>query len=355
AHLRHHEAGFERVLLAECRDAVHQLNVASAHEPDQVLADLELHWLYGQLRVHVLVGGLSLALRTGLLLGSAPPGLEREESQCPDNQRQEERRSDGYARQRHHDDERDEHEHEYSRVGGGLLHDFRAQPRIGRRARNDDAGTHRNDQRRNLRDDTVTDREQRVELQRLAPWHAALRDPDGEAADDVDQQNDDAGDGVALDELARAVHGTVEVRLLLEVHAPPLRLFLVDKTHVQVSVYAHLLAGHAVQGEAGCHLGDALRAVGDHHVLHHHQDQEHDETDDVVAAHHVGPDRGDHPSCVRVAQDEPRGGDVDRQTEQRRAQEERGEGRELDGLLRVEGDEQYEQREAEVGEEQQVE
>ena len=43
--------------------------------------------------------------------------------------------------------------------------------------------------------------------------HAAHHDADHQAADDVDQRDDDAGDGVALDELHGAVHGAVELDL----------------------------------------------------------------------------------------------------------------------------------------------
>jgi hypothetical protein len=40
-------------------------------------------------------------------------------------------------------------------------------------------------------------------------------------------------------------------------------------------------------------FGDALRAVGHHHVLHHDQDEEHDQADHVVAGHDVAADRRD--------------------------------------------------------------
>jgi len=54
-----------------------------------------------------------------------------------------------------------------------------------------------------------------------------LCDADRQAADDVDDQDDDPRDRVAFDELARAVHRAVEVRFLLEILAPALRLRLV--------------------------------------------------------------------------------------------------------------------------------
>ena len=43
-----------------------------------------------------------------------------------------------------------------------------------------------------------------------------------EPADDVDERDDDAGDGVAADELAGTVHGAVEVGLLRDLLAAAL-------------------------------------------------------------------------------------------------------------------------------------
>ena len=48
---------------------------------------------------------------------------------------------------------------------------------------------------------------------RLAERHALLHDADDDAADQVDQRDQDAGDRVALDELRGAVHRAVEVGL----------------------------------------------------------------------------------------------------------------------------------------------
>ena len=49
-----------------------------------------------------------------------------------------------------------------------------------------------------------------------------LEHADHQAADDVDQRDDDAGDGVAADELAGTVHGSEEVGLLRDFGAAAL-------------------------------------------------------------------------------------------------------------------------------------
>ena len=79
-------------------------------------------------------------------------------------------------------------------------------------ARDDDGDRGRQQQRRNLRDQAVADGEQRVGAAGAGERHAVRDHADGEAADDVDEQDQDAGDGIAAHELAGAVHGAVEVR-----------------------------------------------------------------------------------------------------------------------------------------------
>ncbi|MNL02028.1 hypothetical protein D3C87_1225180 [compost metagenome] len=182
-----------------------------------------------------------------------------------------------------------------------------------------------------------------------------LHDADHQPADDVDQQDDDARDGVALDELAGAVHGAVEARLFLEVLAPALRLRLVDEAHVEVRIDAHLLARHAVEREARGDLGDALCAAGHDHVLHHDQDQEDDQADHIVAADHEGADGSDDAARIAVRQDQARGRHVQREAKERGDQQQRREGGELHRPCHVEGQQQHQEGEAEVGKDQEVE
>ena len=70
------------------------------------------------------------------------------------------------------------------------------------------------EERRHLAHQAVADGEPREELGGLGERHAVLGHADDQPADDVDERDDDAGDGVAADELAGAVHGAVEVGLL---------------------------------------------------------------------------------------------------------------------------------------------
>ena len=81
-----------------------------------------------------------------------------------------------------------------------------------------------------------------------------LQCPDRKAAQNIDQQNQDAGNRVAPYKLTRTVHGAVEIRLAGDFITSPQRLILADQTRVQISINRHLLAGHGIQGEAGCDL-----------------------------------------------------------------------------------------------------
>ena len=159
------------------------------------------------------------------------------------------------------------------------------------------------------------------------PAHPVLHDADHQTADDIDQKNQDAGDRIAFHKLARAVHGTIKCRLFFEGLAPLLGLLLIDKTHIEIGVDTHLLTRHAIEREARRHFRDTLGATGDDDILHHDQNQENDQADDIISAHNVGPNRRDHPPRIRIGQDEPGSGYIERQPKQGSDQQQRRKGR----------------------------
>jgi hypothetical protein len=200
--------------------------------------------------------------------------------------------------------------------------DVAAQVLLGRRAGDEDAGRDRDQQRGDLRAQPVADRQQRELVRRLAERQALLHDADDDAADEVDQRDQDAGHRVALDELRGAVHRAIEVGLLGDLRAAAARLLVGDLARVEIGVDRHLLAGHGVEREARADFGDAAGAVRDDHELDDDEDQEDDQADDDVAADDEVAERGDHVPGVAVQQHEPGDRHVDRQPEQRGEQQE---------------------------------
>ena len=224
-------------------------------------------------------------------------------------------------------DEREAHDHDAGderrlALLEDLARDVGAEVLLGRRARDEDAGGDRDQQRGDLRAQAVADRQQGEVLGGLAERHALLHDADDDAADEVDAGDEDAGHRVALDELRGTVHRAVEVGLLGDLGAALARLLVGDLAGVEVGVDRHLLARHGVEGEAGAHLGHAAGAVRDDDELDDDQDQEDDEADDHVAADDELAERGDDVAGVAVQQDQARDRDVDRQAEQRGEQQE---------------------------------
>jgi hypothetical protein len=138
-----------------------------------------------------------------------------------------------------------------------------------------------------------------------------------------------------------------------------LGLLLVDQAGVQVGVDRHLLAGQRVQREAGRHLRDALRALGDHHEVDDHQDDEHHQADDEVAADHHVAEGLDHMAgrmraLVAVQQHHAGGGHVQRQPHQRGGQDDGREDGEVQRPLGADADQDHHQRQHDVEGEQHV-
>ena len=211
----------------------------------------------------------------------------------------------------------------------------------------------RQQQRRNLRHQAVTNGQQHIDAARLGKRQTVLRHTNGQAAKYVDKQNQQAGNSVAADEFAGTVHGTVELGFLRHFPTTGLGLLLIDQARVQVGINGHLLAGHGIQGEARTDLGNAPRALGDHHKVDDHQDGEHHQTDNVVTAdHHLTKGlnhlTGRVATLVAVQQHHAGGGHVQRQPQQRGDQQNGREYRKVQRPQCVGTDQQHHQRQRDV-------
>ena len=148
----------------------------------------------------------------------------------------------------------------------------------------DDTGSRRNDESRDLRYETVTDRQKSEGLGRVGKGHAVLKHSDQKTADDIDDRDDDTRDRVTLDEFARTVHRAVEAGFLQNFGAPCFRFVFVDETGIEVGIDRHLFAGHRVKGKTCSHFGDACRTFGDDDEVDNNDNREDDNTDDIIAA-----------------------------------------------------------------------
>jgi hypothetical protein len=143
----------------------------------------------------------------------------------------------------------------------------------------------------------------------------ALEHADGQAADYVDEDDNDTGNSITFDELAGTIHGSVEIRLHFNGSPSPPGLVLGNQTGVHVGVKGHLIARHRIERESGGHFGDTTSTVGDDDELDNNQDYEDYNANDIVATDHELAEGFDDISGVSVKQYQPRGRDVQCQSE----------------------------------------
>ena len=91
------------------------------------------------------------------------------------------------------------------------------------------AGGGRNDERRNLGDKTIADGKQSVVPGSGGEVQIVLKHADDQAADHIDEKNQDSRNGIAPHELAGTIHGPVELRFLRNRGAPLARLLFPDQ------------------------------------------------------------------------------------------------------------------------------
>ena len=191
----------------------------------------------------------------------------------------------GEARhQTHQRDDEGGNEHRTRRTGK-LAGDIRTQIAIviGIDARDDGARANGHEKCRNLSNKAIADSQKRIELKGVIYFTPLLQHPDCDATDQVDENNDDASDSIALHKLHGTIHGAIKLVLLVQNFAPRggFGLRNVASTHFRIN--AHLATGHGVEVETSSNFGHALGTLGDHHELNRGDDEEHHKADDQIA------------------------------------------------------------------------
>ena len=181
-----------------------------------------------------------------------------------------------------------------------------------------------------------------------------MTQPDGEATEEVDQHDDDAGQDVTLHELRGTVHCTVEFGFGGDALSFVASLVLVDQTSAEIGVDRHLLARHGVEGETGRDLGDTSCTVGHHGELDDDEDEEDHQPHDDAATHHESAEGLDDPSGVAVDEDQARRADVQGQSGQGHDEEQGWEDRQVEGVLQRHDAQQHQHREGDVEGQEQI-
>ena len=127
-----------------------------------------------------------------------------------------------------------------------------------------------------------------------------MRYANGEPADDIDQNNHDASNGIAFNKFTGAIHRPVKAALLFNVAAALLRLLFIDYANIHIGINGHLFARQAVQRKPSSHLGHPLRPIGDHHILHHDQHDKHNQTNDIIAGYHMFTNGANDPTGIGI-------------------------------------------------------
>jgi len=182
----------------------------------------------------------------------------------------------------------------------------------------------------------------------------------GNAADQVDHQDEEGGDGVAAHELGSTVHGAVEIRFARDLGARAARFLLADGTAAEVGVDGKLLARHGVQREARRHLGNAAGAARDDDEIDDDQDHEHHQAHGVVAGDKEIAEGFDHlagriSSGMALNENDAGGRDVEREPHQRGHQQHGGKHGEVQRPAGAQAHQQHDHRQGDVEREQHVE
>src|SRR5579883_570045 len=266
AHRREDETHLARELATERLDLIGEAMAARVvDERDEAVAELDADVIELESRRDRLLGGtrrlagLLLALPLRLLRAAA----DEQPGGATGGAREEKERHHRHAGQERQAAGEEGAHAEGLGVAAELAEELLVRRAHGAGLGDDEARRGRDDERRDLGDEAVADGEQRVGVGRLGEAEPVLRHADDDAADDVDEGDQEAGHRVAAHEFRGAVHRAEEGALVLEHLAPLARARLVDQARREIGVDRHLLAGHRIQAEARRHLGDAPRALGE--------------------------------------------------------------------------------------------
>ncbi len=230
-------------------------------------------------------------------------------------------------------------------IGPELGHDFLSQ-RLGLGSvliidtGNQHTGGHTDEQRGDLTHHRIANRQNRKQIRRFASFHLVVHDPDRDASHEVDAGDDQASNGIALDELHGAVHTAMQLTFHSQGRPAGPGFVARDVACPEVRINAHLFAWHRIQREPRTHFSHALGTLGDHDELNDRDHQEHDNAHGQVTPHHQLAESENDVPCVGMHENRLGGSDVQPEAEQGGEQQQRREGCQGHRIGHVDGDAQ---------------
>ena len=104
-----------------------------------------------------------------------------------------------------------------------------------------------------------------------------------DAPDDIDREDQHAGNGITFHEFRSAIHGTVKISFGGNLRPARFRFLRSNKARVQIGINRHLFTRQGIQRKTGRHFGNTAGTLGDDDQIDDHHDAENENTDDIIA------------------------------------------------------------------------
>ena len=210
---------------------------------------------------------------------------------------------------------------------GELAHHLRREAVCGARGANTghrDGRARGEQQRRDLRDKPVADRQRGVPVDRDCEALAVPQESQECARNEVDESDEKPHERIAADKADGAIHRPLPVRLVEQRRPPAIEFGRVEPARLRLLVDGEHAHGERVEGKAGGHLCDPGAPLVDDHPLHQRDHRVEEQAYRPRAICQEPAHRLHHHASIAPREDQARRGDVEREPEEGAEQEQRG-------------------------------
>ncbi|MNC31779.1 hypothetical protein D3C75_801120 [compost metagenome] len=110
------------------------------------------------------------------------------------------------------------------------------------------------------------------------------RHTDNETTNQIDQQDDNARNGVSLDKFAGTIHRSEKVGFTFDLAPTFSSLLFINHAGVQIGIDTHLFTGHRIQCKPGAYLSYTLRTLRNNNELDDNKDEEDNESNSDLSS-----------------------------------------------------------------------